>query len=227
MQPPVSKPTAGKRIEREGADGFEDHPEVYRPSRSQSFRPKTRLQTWQLCITIGLARFREERAPVKRRRGPTYSAAAVRVLERVWVAAGYPWSERLKAMLPLWLPWAREHAPGCTPELEEQLLRMSARQMDRRLSDKKARLKKRIYGRTKPGTLRKHHIKTDNWDVSEPGFCEIDLVAHCGPSASGQFIYSLNLADIHSGWSETRKTHGRHISRNMLDEDRAFGKQST
>ena len=40
----------------------------------------------------------------RRRRGPSYSAQAVRVLERIWAAADYPWSERLKALLPLWLP---------------------------------------------------------------------------------------------------------------------------
>jgi len=142
----------------------------------------------------------------RRPRGPTYSAASIRVLERIWKAADYPWSERLKALLPLWLPWARSHIRGCTPEVEAQLLRMSARQMDRRLADKKRTLKRRIYGRTKPGTLLKHHIpiKTDNWDVHEPGHCEIDLVSHSGPHASGEFIYSLNVTDIHTGWCETR-----------------------
>ncbi|GMU91767.1 MAG: hypothetical protein AMXMBFR4_08250 [Candidatus Hydrogenedentota bacterium] len=42
-----------------------------------------------------------------RRRGTTYSAAAMRVIERIWKAAGYPWSVRLKAMLPSWLPRTR------------------------------------------------------------------------------------------------------------------------
>jgi hypothetical protein len=39
--------------------------------------------------------------------------------------------------------------------------------IDRRLRPKKRQLKKRLYGRTKPGTLLKHHIpiKTDSWDV--------------------------------------------------------------
>ena len=48
--------------------------------------------------------------------------------------------------------------------LEEQLLSISARQIDRRLKDRKAQIRKRIYGRTKPGTLLKHHIpiRTDN-----------------------------------------------------------------
>jgi hypothetical protein len=139
-----------------------------------------------------------------KRRGPTYSPTAVRVLARIWEAAGYPWSVRLKALLPQWLPWARQHIAGVSPQVEAELLAMSPRQMDRRLADKRRRLKRRIYGRTKPGTLLKHQIpvKTDNWDVHEPGYCEIDLVSHSGPHAAGEFIYSFNLTDIFTGWGE-------------------------
>jgi len=147
----------------------------------------------------------------RKRRGPTYSAASVRVLEQIWKAADYPWSARLKALLPLWLPWARKHLHNCTAEIEEQLLKMSARQMDRRLAEKKRKLKRHIYGGTKPGTLLKHQIpvRTDNWDVQEPGYCEIDLVSHSGPHASGEFIYSLNLTDIRTQWDETRAIMGK------------------
>jgi hypothetical protein len=147
----------------------------------------------------------------RRRRGPTYSPASVRVLATIWKAAGYPWSTRLKALLPHWLPWARGHIRGLTPEVERALLQMSPRQMDRRLQDKKRQLKGRIYGRTKPGSLLKHHIpiKTDHWDVDEPGYCETDLVSHSGPHASGEFVYSLNVTDIHTGWCETRAIMGK------------------
>lgn len=147
----------------------------------------------------------------RRRRGVTYSPAAVRVLQRIWEAADYPWSVRLRALLPLWLPWARTGDPECTPDVEAQLLRMSARQMDRRLGDIKRTLKRRMYGRTKPGSLLKQDIpvKTDNWDVNEPGHCEIDLVSHSGACASGEFIYSLNVTDIHTGWSETYAIMGK------------------
>lgn len=146
-----------------------------------------------------------------RRRGPTYSAAAFRVIEKIWRAAGYPWSERLKALLPLWLPWARRHMPEMKPELEEEILRISPRQMDRRLQKTKQALKRRLYGRTKPGTLLKHRIplKTDHWDVTEPGCVEIDLVSHSGECASGEFIHSLNVTDIHTGWVETRAVMGK------------------
>jgi len=149
--------------------------------------------------------------PPKRKRGVTYSAAALRVIEAMWKASGYPWSQRLKALLPWWLPWARRHLPDLTAEVEQEVLAIAARQIDRRLKARKDALKRRLYGRTKPGTLLKHHIplKTDCWDVTEPGFTEIDLVSHSGDCASGEFVYSLNVTDIHTGWVETRAVLGK------------------
>jgi hypothetical protein len=134
-----------------------------------------------------------------------------RALAYVWERAGYPWSARLKAMLPEWLPWARRHFRSLTPDVEQALLKISPRQMDRLLADRKRCNKKRLYGHTKPGKLLKSRIaiRTDNWDVTSPGYLEIDLVVHCGPSASGEFICSFNLTDICTGWTETRAIMGK------------------
>lgn len=133
-----------------------------------------------------------------------YDDEAIRVLTRIWDAAGCPWSVRLKALLPVWLPWARRRY-RLSRRVERQLLAISARQMDRRLQAHKGRLKKRLFGRTKPGTLLKHHIplRTDRWQTTAPGFSEVDLVSHSGDCADGMFIHSLNLTDIHTTWTET------------------------
>src|SRR3989449_2159830 len=146
----------------------------------------------------------------RRPRGPSYSRAVIQALAQIWEAAGYPWSVRLKAMLPLWLPWLRQRTT-LTPELERQLRAISARQIDRRLQPRKRVLRRRLYGRTKPGTLLKHHIpiKTDHWDVTRPGFTEIDLVSHSGDCADGEFAHSFNLTDIHTTWTETRAVLGK------------------
>jgi hypothetical protein len=116
----------------------------------------------------------------------------------------------LKALLPGWLPWARPRF-ALTPAIEAQLLSMSPRQMDRRLRPYRRTLTKRLYGRTKPGTLLKHHIplRTDRWRVRRSGFTEIDLVAHCGNRSDGEFVHSLNLTDIHTTWVETRAVLGK------------------
>jgi hypothetical protein len=147
----------------------------------------------------------------KRRGRPTqYGPRVVAALVLIWTAAGYPWSMRLKALLPGWLPYARRHM-ALSRETETKLRAMSARQMDRCLRREKRTIGRRLYGRTKPGTLLKHHIplRTDRWDVQAPGFTEIDLVSHSGDSAEGEFVYSLNLTDIDSTWVESRAVLGK------------------
>lgn len=146
----------------------------------------------------------------ERRRGASYTSETLAVLTAVWEAAGYPWSVRLKALLPLWMPWIRKRF-RLRPEVEKQLLKISPRQIDRRLKAQKTQRRKRIYGRTKPGYLLKHQIpvKTDRWDVASPGFTEVDLVSHSGNSASGEFAHTLNVTDIHTTWTESRAVLGR------------------
>jgi hypothetical protein len=150
--------------------------------------------------------------PTARRktRSPSYAAKVISVLGVIWEAAGYPCSQRLKALLPLWLPWVQKRF-WLSAKLQKQLLSISPSTIDRRLKAKRRLLKKRLYGRTKPGTLLKHHIpiKTDSWDVSTAGFTEIDLVSHSGNSEQGEFIHSLNVTDIHSTWVETRAVMGK------------------
>src|SRR6516164_4862433 len=144
------------------------------------------------------------------RRRPTYGKELVSVLKAIWKAAGYPWSVRLKALIPLWMPWVRKHF-HLRAEVERQLLAISARQIDRRLRPYKASAPRRLYGGTRPGRLLKHHIplRVDRWDARAPGFTEVDLVAHSGNSGEGEFAYTLNVTDVYSGWTESRAVLGR------------------
>jgi len=43
-----------------------------------------------------------------------------------------------------------------------------------------------------------------DWDDGQPGFLEIDLVAHCGQWAGGSFLNTLVLTDVATGWTECR-----------------------
>jgi len=156
-----------------------------------------------------------------RPRAAHYGPQVVSILKAVWEAADYPWSVRLKALLPGWMPWIRKRF-RLTAELERQLLEISARSIDYRLAAHKRAQRRRLYGRTKPGTLLKHHIpvKTDRWDVQQPGFTEIDLVSHSGDSASGEFCHSLNLTDIHTTWTESCAVlgKGQHTVQQALEQ---------
>ena len=80
------------------------------------------------------------------------------MLKGVWGAAGYPWSVRLKALIPLWMPWVREHF-HLRPEVERQLLAISARQIDRRL---------RPYKSLRPATPVRRHPTGSPAEASHP-----------------------------------------------------------
>jgi hypothetical protein len=58
---------------------------------------------------------------------------------------------------------------------------------------------------TKPGTLLKSQIRVRTWaewNEDRPGFTEMDLVAHDGGDASGDFAHTLDFTDIKTGWTE-------------------------
>ena len=145
--------------------------------------------------------------PPPRRNGrqQRYKGYLVKVLETVWEASYYLWSARLMAALPTWMPLIRKRFPLTTAQ-EEQLLTVSPATIDRLLAETKLRLRRRIYGTTKPGTLLKHMIliQTQAWDVRRPGFLEIDTVAHFGASIEGPFLSTLDTTDRHTTWTERR-----------------------
>src|SRR5437879_12222996 len=94
-----------------------------------------------------------EKKQKKERKGRRlYNSITISILEAIWKASGYLCSQRLKEALPLWLPFARERFK-LTPNVEQEMLRISPRQIDNRLKDKKRQLKKRIYCTTRQATL--------------------------------------------------------------------------
>jgi len=92
-----------------------------------------------------------------------------------------------------------------------ELLAMSRASIGRRITKHKELNCRVLISTTKPGYLLKKHIpiQTSCWDTSKPGFCEIDLVAHCGDSASGDFINTLQAVDIKTTWTERVAVMGK------------------
>ena len=86
--------------------------------------------------------------------------------------------------------------------------------MDWRLQPHKPQLTRRLYGRTKPSTLMKHHIPPQDRLLGlhpplPPGFTEVDLVAHFSECTDREPLQSLKLTDIHAAWVETWAVMGR------------------
>lgn len=150
--------------------------------------------------------------PEKRGRPSVYNnLVLLKPLKRIWLSAHLPCSKRLKAVLPLWLPYYAQEFEPIDPNTLDRLIHISASTLDRILEP--IRLKYRGKGRslTKPGTLLRNQIpvKTDQWDEFRPGFIESDTVHHCGESTDGQYAITVNYTDIASGWTEQRAVWGK------------------
>jgi hypothetical protein len=52
-------------------------------------------------------------------------------------------------------------------------------------------------------------LRTDRWDVTAPGWTEVDLVAHSGDRADGEFAHTVNQTDIVTTWVESRAVLGK------------------
>jgi hypothetical protein len=150
-----------------------------------------------------------EKQKWKRGRKKKYNSPELKTfLIKLWKASNLACSLRLKAMIPIWLP----HYPTeLSQETKQLLLEISASSIERLLRANKSKYGKLGLATTKPGSLIRKQIpiKTRQWDETQPGFIEADTVAHCGGSLSGTFVYSLNIVDIATGWTEARALWGK------------------
>lgn len=168
----------------------------------------------EFCAVCGYARKYAigllNRKPRQKRKPPgprrRYGPEVLEPLKFIWLQSDQLCSKRLKAALPLWLPFYEHQHGALTPSVRKKLLRISPATIDRLLKKTRARYPHKGLCGTRPGRLLKYQIpiRTDNRDIDRPGFLEADTVAHCGTSMAGSFIWSLTFTDLFSQWTENR-----------------------
>lgn len=129
-------------------------------------------------------------------------------LRAIWLATDQMASKRLVSALPLWLPYYEAAQGMLDSEIRKTLLSISPATIDRILGPIRAQAGRCGLPGSKPGTLLKNQIplQTNVWNTAQPGFMEADTVAHCGTSLAGDFVWSLTMTDLYSGWTECRAT---------------------
>jgi hypothetical protein len=143
--------------------------------------------------------------PRQRRR--LYDGTVLTALRRIWVIMDCICGKRLAAVLPETIAVLERHGElQLDAATRQKLGAISAASIDRLLAPERRRLNVRGRSGTKPGTLLKHQIPVRTfaeWDQTQPGFVEIDLVAHDGGFAQGDYCQTLDVTDVASGWTET------------------------
>lgn len=134
-------------------------------------------------------------------------------LRKIYGISNFASGKRLVGMIPSYVETlVRDRELFPTDKQKELLLSISAATIERLISSER----KKVFGRgrttTKPGTLLKHQIPIHvftRWSDRKPGFGEVDLVAHCGVTVKGDFVYTLDFIDLDTNWDECVAFLGR------------------
>jgi hypothetical protein len=140
-------------------------------------------------------------AALPRRYGPEVEEALV----LAWKTLNRICTKRLMPFLPSIIETLEQDGHVLlSKEHRSLLLSMSAATADRLLQ---AHRYTHPHGlsTTKAGPLLKQQIPIRTfaqWDEAQPGFLEVDLIAHCGGRLQGGCLYTMTLTDVATGWTE-------------------------
>jgi hypothetical protein len=145
----------------------------------------------------------QKKRPGNRRGKRIYTHETIACLRMVWTFFWYKCGKILaplmRRIMPFIVGWP---AFAITPEIREQLTRISPATIDRYLKKDKDALRMKGKSLTKPVMALKSRIPLRTFYSSEerknPGFLQIDTVHHCDQATSGEYI--LTLTDVFSGW---------------------------
>lgn len=148
-----------------------------------------------------------------KRTRPSRYAHLYETIKHIWVASNFLCGKRLKPFLPALVENLVRHKEiKLTKDDKALILTISAATIDRILATAKKNTLIKGKATTKPGTILKHQIPIRtfaDWNEDKPGFLEVDLVAHCGNSTRGEYINTLNMTDIATGWTLSTAFMGR------------------
>lgn len=153
------------------------------------------------------------RKRVKRNKPRIYDDKVESALKKIWFLMDCICGKRLAPMLGELIGVLERFGEiELESEVKEKLLNVSPATIDRLLVEERKKQTLRARSKTKPGTLLKHQIPIrtfSEWDEQKPGFVEMDLVGHDGGDVSGDYIQTLDITDVCTGWTETQAVKNR------------------
>lgn len=142
-----------------------------------------------------------------------YSFETVSALKICWEACDRLCSKRFQPFLSELVDILENKGEiKVSEQTRKQLCLVSTSTIDRLLHRWRGTSRHHGLSTTKPGTLLKNAIpiKTfSEWNNSQPGFMEVDLVAHCGDSIEGFYLNTLSAVDVATGWYEPVAVWGK------------------
>ena len=150
----------------------------------------------------------------RRERGPTYGTEVVDAVKKIAYCLDFPCAERLQPILVRTGKQLIYHGElSISKDTLEKLGRVSISTV-RRMIGPVTHIPQRISAVRKPNRRKQTYLRTIPtkriaWDEQEIGHWEVDTVHHCGVSASGQYVHTLQATEVVTGWVECAAVLGR------------------
>ncbi len=191
--------------------------EVVRRRRADYLKAKTRAEQARILDELmGLTEYHRKslvrllsspdaaKAPSRPPGRTSTYALVLPELRKLWAASFFACGKRLEAFIPELLPLLVAGGELTVTPFEGELLRsVSSATIDRLLAaDRNPQLRGR--STTKAGALLRSQIPVRtfaDWTEQEAGFLEVDLVAHCGDTTRGEYLSTLTMTDVLTGWT--------------------------
>ena len=146
-------------------------------------------------------------AKMVRTRNRLYDEAVRQSLTVLWEAADRICGKRMKALIPMLVDAMERHGHlDLHPVVKTKVLQVSAATIDRVLEAARLHIDGQRKRRNGVGSAIRRSIPVRtfaDWRDPPPGFFEIDMVEHCGGvKTEGEFVHTLTMTDIASGWTE-------------------------
>src|SRR5664280_1729800 len=153
------------------------------------------------------AKVAQGRGPVHRPRASVYKGEVLPALTEFWHLSDRLCGKRLVPFLQRIIPFLETRGQlDLAPAVRDLLLRMSPATCDWLLQDVRTKEEPWEHPHPRPGMLllRKVPVQTAaQWDRTRSGFVAVDLVAHEGCVAGGEYACTLDVTDVATGWTET------------------------
>jgi uncharacterized protein (UPF0297 family) len=145
----------------------------------------------------------EKKTPKKRGRKRMYGHGVVAALREVWNISGRICAERLEGIIAEYVRILKRDTMWKHIETDTVLLlKMSLGTLKNRIATFENVKKRGGRGTTKPSHLKEIiPVRRGPWDNPDPGFGEVDTVAHCGGTLTGEYAYTVQYTDVATIWT--------------------------
>ncbi|TAL19390.1 hypothetical protein EPN90_03515 [Patescibacteria group bacterium] len=139
----------------------------------------------------------------RRGRKKVYDHRTAAALKEIWAAANRICAERLHPAIPEYIRILKRD--GMWKHAEETtglLLQASLGTIKNRIANFENIRRRGGRGATKPSNLKEIiPVRRGPWENPPPGWGEVDTVAHCGYTISGDFCYTVQYTDVATIWT--------------------------